>query len=138
MDHSNQDIKMRAFKVIIVGPQAVGKSSILFRLSESKFNTAYLSTVGIDFKTYTTQVGEKLYSLQIWDTAGQEKFRALTSSYYKGSQGCICVFDLSELSTLERCDYYISKALEENVPKECIFLVGNKIDIPHEGTERGK
>jgi small GTP-binding protein len=117
MDNSNQDIKMRAFKVIIVGPQAVGKSSILFRLSESKFNTAYLSTVGIDFKTYTTQVGEKLYSLQIWDTAGQEKFRALTSSYYKGSQGCICVFDLADPVSLERCDYYLNKALEENVPK---------------------
>ena len=71
MDNSNQDIKVKAFKVILVGPQAVGKSSILFRLSESKFNTAYLSTVGIDFKTYTTQVGLLLYSLQIWDTAGQ-------------------------------------------------------------------
>lgn len=138
MDNSNQDIKMRAFKVIIVGPQAVGKSSILFRLSESKFNTAYLSTVGIDFKTYTTQVADKLYSLQIWDTAGQEKFRALTSSYYKGSQGCICVFDLSEIGTLERCDYYINKALEENVPKECIFLVGNKTDIPHDGSEAAR
>lgn len=100
MDDSNQDIKMRAFKVIIVGPQAVGKSSMLFRLSEAKFNTAYLTTVGIDFKTYTSQVASKLYSLQIWDTAGQEKFRSLTSSYYKGSQGCVCVFDLSDLSTL--------------------------------------
>ena len=138
MDNSNQDIKMRAFKVILVGPQAVGKSSILFRLSESKFNTAYLSTVGIDFKTYSAQLEDKLYSLQIWDTAGQEKFRALTSTYYKGSQGCVCVFDLADPSTLERCDYYINKALEENVPKECIYLVGNKSDIPHEQAEAGK
>lgn len=138
MDNSNQDIKMRAFKVIIVGPQAVGKSSILFRLSESKFNTAYLSTVGIDFKTYTTQVADKLYSLQIWDTAGQEKFRALTSTYYKGSQACICVFDISDDTSLERCDYYLNKALEENVPKDCIYLVGNKNDIPHSDNEKGK
>ena len=56
MDDSHQSIKVRAFKVIMVGPQAVGKSSILFRLSESKFNTAYLSTVGIDFKTYSTTI----------------------------------------------------------------------------------
>jgi len=56
MDDSHQEVKTRAFKVIIVGPQAVGKSSILYRLSESKFNTAYLSTVGIDFKTYTARV----------------------------------------------------------------------------------
>lgn len=71
MDETQHDIKPRAFKVIIVGPQAVGKSSILFRLSESKFNSAYNSTIGIDFKTYTTQVNGKNYSLQIWDTAGQ-------------------------------------------------------------------
>lgn len=71
MDESHEDMKAKAFKVIIVGPQAVGKSSILFRLSESKFNTAYLSTVGIDFKTYMAHVAEKPYSLQIWDTAGQ-------------------------------------------------------------------
>jgi small GTP-binding protein len=71
MDDTHQDIKVKAFKVIIVGPQAVGKSSILYRLSESKFNSSYLSTVGIDFKTYSVQVESKLYSLQIWDTAGQ-------------------------------------------------------------------
>ena len=71
MDESQGDIKGRAFKVIIVGPQAVGKSSILFRLSESKFNNAYFSTIGIDFKTYSTNINDKVYSLQIWDTAGQ-------------------------------------------------------------------
>jgi small GTP-binding protein len=132
MDESHQDIKARAFKVIIVGPQAVGKSSILFRLSESKFNTAYFSTIGIDFKTYSTQIEGKTYSLQIWDTAGQEKFRALTSTYYKGSQGCVCVFDLSDEASVERSDYYVNKALEEGISKECIFFVGNKSDIEHQ------
>lgn len=71
MDNSHQNIKPKAFKVIIVGPQAVGKSSILIRLAEDKFNTAYLATVGIDFKTYMARVEGKPYSLQIWDTAGQ-------------------------------------------------------------------
>lgn len=102
MDNA-RDTRPKGFKVIIVGPQAVGKSSILFRLTEARFNPLYLATVGIDFKTYTTKIGDKSYSLQIWDTAGQEKFRALTSTYYKGSQGCVCVFDLSDLSTVERC-----------------------------------
>ena len=71
MDESQSDIKNKAFKVIIVGPQAVGKSSILFRLSEAKFNTAYFSTIGVDFTTYSSQINNKPYSLQIWDTAGQ-------------------------------------------------------------------
>jgi small GTP-binding protein len=125
----NPDARTRAFKVIIVGPQAVGKSSILFRLSEARFDAAYLSTVGIDFKTYTTKVEDKSYSLQIWDTAGQEKFRALTSTYYKGSQACVCVFDLTDPVSLERCDFYLSKALEENIPRDCIYLIGNKSDL---------
>ncbi len=94
--------------------------------------------MGIDFKTYSTTIDEKPYNLQIWDTAGQEKFRALTSTYYKGSQGCVCVFDLSDESTIERCDYYLSKAQEENIPKECIFLIGNKSDIEQNSADKGK
>ena len=135
MDNSNQDIKGRAFKVIMVGPQAVGKTSMLHRLSEGKFNSAYMSTMGIDFKTYATQVRERPYSLQIWDTAGQEKFKALTSTYYKGSQGCVCVYDLADASSLDACHYYLTKAMEENIPQECIYLVGNKQDLPHSGEQ---
>ena len=69
--------------------------------------------------------------MQIWDTAGQEKFKALTSTYFKGSQGCVVVFDLSDESTIERCDYYLNKALEEGISKECIFFIGNKSDMEH-------
>ena len=81
-------------------------------------------------------LGNKIYSLQIWDTAGQEKFRALTSSYYKGAHACVCVFDLSVPETLTKCEYYIDKALEEEIEKECIVLVGNKGDI--EGCEENQ
>ena len=66
MDNSSQVFKSKAFKVIIVGPQAVGKSSILVRLSDSQFTTAYLSTVGIDFKVKTVFRQDKRVKLQIW------------------------------------------------------------------------
>ena len=107
MDNSTQDIKMRAFKVIIVGPQAVGKSSILFRLSEAKFNTAYLSTVGIDFKTYATQVGDKHYSLQIWDTAGTARYNTVTPNYYRNVDGILLVFDISNRKSFEMVNFWI-------------------------------
>ncbi len=97
--------------MILVGAQSVGKSSILNRLSDGRFSNNYTPTIGIDFKTYGVDIGSRVYSLQIWDTAGQEKFRALTSSYYKGAHGCVCVFDLADLQTLEKCDYYVEKAL---------------------------
>lgn len=75
--------------------QSVGKSSILGQLVNSQFPLAYQATVGIDYHTYTATVNNKSYSLQIWDTAGQEKFRALTSAYFKNCNACICVYDLN-------------------------------------------
>ena len=71
MDDSSQDISMRAFKVILVGTQSVGKSSILCRLINSNFPSSYQATVGIDYHTYSAKVDNITYSLQIWDTAGQ-------------------------------------------------------------------
>ena len=68
---SIDEIYQKAFKVIMVGVQSVGKSSILHRLIESKFSSSYLATIGIDFKAYPVTLGNKIYSLQIWDTAGQ-------------------------------------------------------------------
>ncbi len=76
--------------------QAVGKSSILSRLVNSQIPTTYQATVGIDYHSYSATVNGKSYSLQIWDTAGQQKFRALTSTYFKNCNACICVYDLND------------------------------------------
>lgn len=88
----------------------MGKSSILCRLVNSQFPMSYQATVGIDYHTYSATVNNKPYSLQIWDTAGQEKYKALTGTYFKNCNACICVYDLSEKETIEKADYYLSKA----------------------------
>lgn len=64
-------MRMKAFKIIVVGCQSVGKSSLILRLTDSLFATNYTPTIGIDFKTYNVEINDKMYSLQIWDTAGQ-------------------------------------------------------------------
>ncbi len=71
MDDTSQEIALKAFKVILVGMQSVGKSSILCRLLSSQFPSSYQATVGIDYHTYSDNVNNHSYSLQIWDTAGQ-------------------------------------------------------------------
>ena len=71
MDDTAQEIKVKAFKIILVGSQSVGKSSILSQVINSTFPQNYQATVGIDYHTHTFKVGNALYSLQIWDTAGQ-------------------------------------------------------------------
>lgn len=96
MDDTSQEISLKAFKVILVGMQSVGKSSILCRLVNSQFPQNYQATVGIDYHTYSAIVDNKSYSLQIWDTAGQQKFRALTGTYFKNCNACICVYDLND------------------------------------------
>lgn len=88
----------------MVGGQAVGKSSLLFRIIESKFDPSYTSTIGVDFKTVSVAVGQKQVVLQIWDTAGQEKFRSLTQTYFRGAQGCICVYDINDGDSLIRAE----------------------------------
>lgn len=82
--------------MILVGNQSVGKSSLLHRIVSSNFDPNFTSTIGVDFKIVVVPLGVKQIALQIWDTAGQEKFKALTQSYFKGAQACICVYDLSE------------------------------------------
>lgn len=85
----------RPYKIILVGSQAVGKSSLLHRIIDSKFDENYTTTIGVDFKTIVVPVSNKQIGLQIWDTAGQEKFKALTETYFRGAHGCICVFDIN-------------------------------------------
>ncbi len=96
MDDTDQEIKVKAFKIILVGTQSVGKSSILSQLINSNFPTNYQATIGIDYHTHAVKVGNVSYSLQIWDTAGQEKFRSLTTTYYKNSNACFCIYDLED------------------------------------------
>lgn len=133
MDDTSQEISLKAFKVILVGMQSVGKSSILCRLVNSQFPQNYQATVGIDYHTYSSIIDNKSYSLQIWDTAGQQKFRALTGTYFKNCNGCICVYDLNDKESIEKVDYYLTKASEQKIPEDCTFIVGNKSDLVGEG-----
>lgn len=102
--------KSKPYKIILVGTQAVGKSSLLFRIIESKFDQNYSSTIGVDFKNVVVTVGQKQVELQIWDTAGQQKFKALTQTYYRGAQGCICVYDINDDDSLIKAEGYIRDA----------------------------
>lgn len=89
------------FKIVLVGNQAVGKSSIFARFNDKKFADTYLTTVGVDFRFQVLDVDGSQCKLQIWDTAGQERFRAITSAYYKGSHAVLMVYDLTDNSSFE-------------------------------------
>ena len=90
------------FKILVIGESGVGKTAILERYCENVFNESLLSTVGVDFKAKFLTVDGKTTKLQLWDTAGQEKFRNITSSYYRGTHGCIVAYDVTDVNTFEK------------------------------------
>ena len=115
-------------KLLLIGDSNVGKSSILTKYVDNNFTNNYNTTIGIDFKIKTIIVGEYKVKLQLWDTAGQEKFRALTTSYFRGAQGVIITFDLTKLESFLHLEMWLSELLK-NDDEYNIILVGNKSDL---------
>ena len=112
-----------------MGDAGVGKSSIILRYTKSQFNASMVSSIGVDFKTKDIIVDNKKVKLQLWDTAGHERFRTITTSYYRGAHGIAIVFDLSDRKTFEHIEKWleeINKYAKENVMR---FLIGNKSDL---------
>ncbi|URE45010.1 RAB GTPase [Musa troglodytarum] len=89
------------FKVVLIGDAGVGKTNLLSRFARDEFSFETKSTIGVEFATRTIHVDGKLIKAQIWDTAGQDRYRAITSAYYRGSVGALVVFDLSRRVTFE-------------------------------------
>ena len=87
------------FKTIIIGDPCCGKTSLLLKATSNRMNENHIITVGVDCKTKMFQRDGKNIKLQIWDTAGQEKFRTLTTSYYRGTSCCILVFDITNINS---------------------------------------
>lgn len=95
------------FKTLLIGNSSVGKSSLLLRFSDNIFQESFYPTIGVDFKIRTFEQDGSIVKLQMWDTAGQEKFKTITSAYYKGAQGIILVFDLCDKKSFQDIQNWI-------------------------------
>ena len=92
---------MYLFKIIIIGDAGVGKSNILTRYVKNEFDSSKQPTVGVEFSSKKIKVDNKSIKLQIWDTAGQEKFKAVSKQYYKGAVGVMLVYDITKKRTFD-------------------------------------
>lgn len=117
-----------SFKILLIGDSGVGKTAILCQYCDQIFSEDTSSTIGVDYRTRKVILNDQSVILQLWDTAGQEKFRNITTSYYRGSQGILIVYDSSNSETLQQVSYWISELKKENVDG-VVFLVGNKSDL---------
>lgn len=118
------------YKILIVGDANAGKTSILDQFTNGNFDGAYISTIGIDFNVKTVNIKEGVQiKLQIWDTCGQERFKALTRSYYRNANAIIIVYDITSAKSFENAKHWIKERelyLDSDVL--CV-LVGNKSDL---------
>ena len=120
-------------KIILIGDQAVGKTSIFHRFMEETFSDTYKCTVGVEYKIKSLLIDNTTkMELKIWDTCGQEQFRSLTKSFFRESNGAILVFDLTNRTTFEHLNDWV-KDLENNAPPDIqVFVAGNKADLENE------
>ncbi|EZG81121.1 small GTPase family Rab subfamily protein [Gregarina niphandrodes] len=115
-------------KTIMLGDSNVGKTCILLRFAEDGFNPGHIATIGVDFKNKIVNVHNSKVKLQIWDSAGQERFRTLTYSYYRNSQGFILTYDITNRQSYLNISSWLN-GIREHCPKHVtIVLVGNKMD----------
>ena len=121
------------YKVLLLGDSSVGKTCFLLRYCDKSFQEAHLSTIGLDYrlKSMTLQ-NDKNIKLQIWDTAGQDRFRAITKNYYKGANGIILIYDVTNKQSYENVKNWLTQIKEEANPNVIIYLAGNKIDVEEE------
>lgn len=116
-------------KILLIGEGAVGKTSLLLQFADNKFFSGNMQTIGVDFKTKIITINGVRIQLQIWDTSGQERFRTITKSYYRGAQGILVVFDISRVDTFNLTKYWISSIKELASDDVDVALVGNKSDL---------
>ena len=117
------------FKVLLLGDSTVGKTCFLMRFTENTFQEIHMSTIGLDYRFKKMPVDNgKEATVQIWDTAGQDRFRAITKNYYKGAHGIILIYDVTNQKTFENVRNWVTQIRENASEKAIIYIVGNKID----------
>jgi small GTP-binding protein len=119
----------RRVKLLLLGDSGVGKSSLIMRWTLDAFSPSLTSTVGVNFKSKKITYHGELMQVQVWDTAGQENFHKITTSYYKGAQGIMLVYDVSDQKSLDNVEYWIKNIKSHASDSVQVVLVGNKTDL---------
>ncbi|SAM03905.1 hypothetical protein [Absidia glauca] len=117
------------FKLVLIGDSGVGKSNLLSRFTTNEFNLESKSTIGVEFATKNIEIEKHTIKAQIWDTSGQERYRAITGAYYRGAVGALLVYDITRQTSFQNVTHWLKELREHADPNIVIMLVGNKSDL---------
>ncbi len=115
-------------KLLLIGDGSVGKTSLLARYADDKFNENWISTIGIDFKTKVIVLDGLRVRCQLWDTAGQERFRTITTSFFRGAQGIALCFDVSSRPSYDNIANWMQQVMDSADKGVRLVLVATKMD----------
>lgn len=121
--------RSHSFKVVLLGEGCVGKTSLVLRYVENKFNDRHFSTLQASFLNKKINIAGKRVSLAIWDTAGQERFHALGPIYYRDSNGAILVYDVTDEDSFQKVKTWVKELRKMLGNDVCLCIAGNKIDL---------
>ena len=126
-----------AFKVVLMGDGAVGKSSLRRKFMGKTFDTTYIMTIGADFAVKYMRIGDVNVKFVIWDLAGQPHFRAVRTTFYRGARGGLLLYDITRRDTFEHVPAWMEEFVKHTKGEGmAVVLVGNKVDLREKGLEQ--
>ena len=127
--HPNND-NDHLYKLLLVGPESSGKSCILLKYADDTYSDTYIATIGVDFKIRTIDYENKTFMIQLWDTAGQKRFREIVQNYYRGVAGILIVFDITNRESFDSLSarFILDVSNHANF-NSVLILIGTKCDL---------
>jgi len=116
-------------KVLVIGDPGVGKSCLLLRFTDDTYTDRDIPTIGVDYKSKILDFKGQMIKLQVWDTAGQEKFRTITASHYRGAHGAVVIYDTTDQTTFDNVTQWFQEIDRFATGKIDKVIVGNKVDL---------
>ena len=126
-DSEGDSVSVTRHKIIFIGDAGVGKTTIISRIMDNPFNEVYEPSIGVDFMSKVIKYRGQNIKLQIWDTAGQEKYKGLIPSYVRNSSIVFLIYDISVKSSFDNIPNWIT--FIRSIENTTLVLCGNKIDL---------
>ena len=123
---ANYDLTL---KLLVVGDSSVGKTNFVMRLINNEFSKNYMTTSGIDLKTTDIEIKNKKIHIQLWDTAGQEKYKAITKNLFLKVMGALIIYDITNEASYNNLKAWVKLIKEESGKHMQLIILGNKSDL---------